>query len=303
MPHTIAYPTRLWPTILATLLLFPAGCSSSDDAGTGELSNDGGGANSMSGSADGTQSTIDCPTQNETTFSFFLMSREGLIRESGDPEGPGGNLGGLSGADGLCQKVAEFVSPCQAGKVWHAFLSTSTADAIDRIGQGPWKDRNGRLFANSLQELLSDRPLNAAAEIKNDFPNEYGILNSDPENTGRAEAVDNHQTLTGSGDDGRLYAQSTRDNTGAMGGTACGDGEDWSAAKATCWDWTSSEPQGCPRVGHSWPGMSGPNWISVWNEGGCAPGGNLVQTGGFDGTRRVGSAGGYGGFYCFAVTP
>jgi hypothetical protein len=29
----------------------------------------------------------------------------------------------------------------------------------------------------------------------------------------------------------------------------------------------------------------------------------LDERGGLDGTRRVGSAGGYGGFYCFAVTP
>jgi hypothetical protein len=210
-------------------------------------------------------------------------------------------LGGIAGADRLCQKVAEFVSPCQASKVWHAFLSTSTVDAIDRIGKGPWRDRNGRLFAKNLTELASDRPASADPQIKNDFPNEYGIPNSDPENTGKAEAVDNHEILTGSGKDGRLYKQSSSGSS--WDGTTCGSNETWSVEKATCWDWTSSEPQGCPRVGHSWPGMSGPNWISVWNEGGCAPGGTLEQVGGLDGTRRVGAAGGYGGFYCFAVTP
>jgi hypothetical protein len=264
-----------------------------------------GGATGTGGTtvAGGSIATVECPTENEKTFSFFLISREGLIRQSGKLEGPGGNLGGIDGADRFCQKVAEYVSPCQGSKVWHAFLSTSTVDAIDRIGTGPWRDRNGRLFANNLAELLSDRPLSADLQIKNDFPNEYGIPNSDPENTGQAEAVDNHQILTGSGADGRLYAQSAGAIGEAGDSTSCGDGEAWSVEKATCWDWTSSEPEGCPRVGHSWPGMSGPNWISVWNEGGCAPGGTLEQIGGLDGTRRVGAAGGYGGFYCFAVTP
>jgi hypothetical protein len=177
-------------------------------------------------------------------------------------------------------------------------------NAISRIGQGPWRDRNGRLFANNLQELLNTRPLNADAAIKNDFPNEYGVANSDPDNTGTPQAVDNHEILTGSGTDGKVYTQTTSSTGGFpdLSG-ACGNAEEWTVAKATCWDWTSSEPQGCPRVGHSWPGVSGPHWISLFNEGGCAPGGNLAQTGGLDGTRRVGAAGGYGGFYCFAVAP
>jgi hypothetical protein len=49
------------------------------------------------------------------------------------------------------------------------------------------------------------------------------------------------------------------------------------------------------------------NWISYFNEGGCAPGGPLADDTnhpeGLDGTPRVGSAGGYGGWYCFAVMP
>ncbi len=251
------------------------------------------------------QSSSSCTTANEAAFSFFLISNSALIRESGNADGFGGNLGGLAGADAICQRVAEYVSPCQSSKVWHAFLSTTTVNAIDRLGTGPWHDRNGRLFANSLSELLNDRPTTADPNIKNDFPNEDGVANSDPNNTGRAQAVDNHEILTGSGTDGKVYAQTT---TPGMSGsaTSCGDGT-WTVAAATCWDWTSSDGKGCPRVGHSWPNqMSGVNWISVWNEGGCAPGGNLTSTvagGGLDGTRRVGSAGGYGGFYCFAVTP
>jgi hypothetical protein len=273
-----------------------AGSSSGATGGSGNQPGATGGRGTT-----GTGGSAACATPEEDTFSFYLLSREAVMRESGSPDGFGGDLGGLAGADAICQTVAEGVSPCQANKVWRAFLSTSTEDAIDRIGQGPWHDRNGRLFANNIAGLLNDRPANADPEIINDFPNEYGVPNHNPDGTG---LVDNHEILTGTGVNGRLYTQS---GTSGFGATACGNGEQWTAAKATCSDWTSSEPQGCPRVGHSWPREgSGINWISCWNEGGCAPGGVLTDTingGGLDGTRRVGSAGGYGGWYCFAVTP
>lgn len=256
----------------------------------------------------GSTAMIPCPTPEEEKFSFFMISHEATMRESGSPDGFGGDLGGIEGADAICQRVAEYVSPCQSNKVWHAFLSTTKVDAIDRIGKGPWHDRLGRLFANELSELLNDRPINAASEIRDDFPNEDGVPNSTP----NGEFVDNHQTLTGSGIDGRLYKQESMTGSGggggrgggrSMGSTACGMGEEWTPEKATCWDWTSKEPEGCPRVGHSWPRQgSGINWISVWNEGGCKPGGRLVDEFPIDdGSRRVGTAGGYGGWYCFAV--
>jgi hypothetical protein len=228
-----------------------------------------------------------------------MISHRALQRESGSDDGFGGDLGGITGADAICQRVAEYVSPCQESKSWHAFLSTTKENAIDRIGKGPWHDRLGRLFASSLPDLLHDRPVGAHPQIINDLPNEDGVPNRDPDGTG---PVDNHQTLTGSGVDGKLYTQSGA--AGSMGSpTSCANREEWTPEKATCWDWTSAEPEGCPRVGHSWPRQgSGLNWISVWNEGGCAPGAVLADRGGLDGTRRVGSGGGYGGFYCFAVT-
>ncbi len=267
-----------------------------DGSGTGGESPGTGGENAGTGGESG---VVECPTDEEELFSFFATSHAALIRESGNPDGFGGDLGGLSGADAICQSIAEFSSPCQSNKTWRAFLSTSTEDAIDRIGTGPWHDRLGRLLANNLNELTSeDRPPNAHAEIINDFPNEDGVPNQFPD----GEYVDNHQFITGSGTDGRLY---TQQGTGA-GATQCADDGGWSVAGATCNDWTTSEEVGCPRVGHSWPRSGGflANWISVWNEGGCAPGGVLedVGSGGPDGTRRIGSAGGYGGFYCFAVT-
>jgi hypothetical protein len=201
-------------------------------------------------------------------------------------------------------------------KTWRAFLS-ATADengkqvnAIDRIGSGPWYDRLGRLFANNLDELYYDRPQNADAAIKNDFPNETGVPNQNPDKTGN---VDNHDMITGSNNQGQLYG-----------------------ATATCSDWTSSSTNsGRPRCGHSWPtsanqcsttstkgtatgsggsGGGGPggggggmgamcNWMSALDEAGCAPGVNLVQNGGPGNDGTIGSGGGYGGWYCFALTP
>jgi hypothetical protein len=44
--------------------------------------------------------------------------------------------------------------------------------------------------------------------------------------------------------------------------------------------------------------------MSALDESGCAPGVNLVDMGGpIKGSTTVGSGGGYGGIYCFALVP
>ena len=49
---------------------------------------------------------------------------------------------------------------------------------------------------------------------------------------------------------------------------------------------------------------SGDHWISALDEAGCAPGVSLVEMGGpILSMPTVGSGGGYGGFYCFSLTP
>ena len=95
-------------------------------------------------------------------------------------------------------------------------------------------------------------------------------------------AVDNHHFLTGSDTMGRLYGPN-----------------------ATCAGWTSTErTAGRPRIGFSWPAGGRMHWISGQDEGGCGAGVNLAQTGGSDPSNPiVGSGGGYGGFYCFAMSP
>ena len=55
--------------------------------------------------------------------------------------GKGADLGGLAGADRLCQQLAQSVGA--GSHTWHAYLSTQAADgqtavnARDRIGRGP----------------------------------------------------------------------------------------------------------------------------------------------------------------------
>lgn len=221
-------------------------------------------------------------------FSFFVTSQAGLAKLAGNPNGFGGNLkldkaDGLSGADEICRRLAETTAPGN-GKTWRAFLSVTKGpdgkpvNAIDRVGEGPWYDRLGRMFAANKAALISTRPQGADPLIIDDFPNEEGVPNHDP-GTG---IIDNHNMLTGSDTMGKLDAK------GLM---------------ATCQDWTSSAKEGGkPRCGVSWPRGQLTHWISVLNEGGCVPG--TTPPGAEAGPQNtVGALGGYGGFYCFALTP
>jgi hypothetical protein len=251
------------------------------------------------------------PAEQLEPFSFFVTSYRAMQTLSGSEDGFGGDLrygeaDGLTGADKICAEVAELSMQCASQKQWRAFLSTSTVDAVDRIGDGPWYDRTGRVVAMTKMDLINQRPVGADPAIAQDLPNEDGVPNHAPD----GELVDNHDTLTGSNSEGRLYT----------------DGD--SVAGSTCNDWTSAEPSGAPRCGHTWPtgvgGMGGPggsgfvstggggggigdlaHWISALDEAGCAPGAFLVEAGppGANGTRTVGDGGGYGGIYCFALIP
>lgn len=241
-------------------------------------------------------------------FSFFVTSQAGLFglgaglhSPAPDPvEGFGGDLGGLAGADEICTLLARQSNPGDT-KVWRAFLSSSglfggpREDAIDRIGPGPWYDFNGRTLATRLEDLMpavarEGRPQGAEPQLALMFTSENGERARD------RDTVDNHDILTGSGPDGRLFDDQA-------------DG-----AVATCEDWTSKTRRGrvggpmatggqIP-VGHSWPrsNAEGRHWISEHTVNGCEAGVNIE--GGAAAPRddfRVGAAGGYGGIYCFAL--
>ena len=253
-----------------------------------------GGLTASGGSTGVGGDTSSC-TEEELAFSFFATSLEGIRMVSGSADGFGGDLGGLAGADSICQAIAVSSTPCAANRRWRAFLSTvdGPVHARDRIGEGPWYDRLGRVVALTKADLLNDRPVGADPAIINDLPNEFGVPNHDPDGAGE---VDNHDFLTGTDDEGGLF------DTDPV---------------YTCSDWTSAVPSGSPRCGHTWPTSTGwggrpgggggsmANWMSALNEAGCAPADtdtSLIESGAPDlSNPTVGSGGGYGGIYCFAL--
>lgn len=236
-------------------------------------------------------------------FSFFITSLKAMRELSESQAGFGGDLrfgetgagAGLRGADKICTAIAEKSMEGSGQKGWRAFLSATDdgmgapVHAIDRIGDGPWYDRLGRVVALNNEDVAQTRPASAHDAIKNDLPNEDGVPNHNPDGTGE---VDNHHVLTGSDAQGRLY----RDDPAV-----------------TCADWTKSERDvaDAPRVGLSWPragrggaGAAGQHWLSAMDESGCAPEVSIVEMGPPNRANpTVGSGGGYGAIYCFALTP
>jgi hypothetical protein len=250
----------------------------------------------------------DKPCGPRPYFSFFVTTQQGLFSlpagrfaPAPDPAlGYGGDLGGIQGADEICSMLAQRANPGDT-KLWHAFLSTSGAfegprqNAIERVGNGPWYNFEGRKLADDRAGLmpstdLDGRPRGADEQLAAMFTGENGERIRDNLD------IDNHDVLTGSDRMGLLFD----------------DGE--GGATATCEDWTSKTRRGRPGgptatggqvpVGHSWPrsNSEGRHWISEHTVNGCEPGvdvngGTAAPLGDF----RVGAAGGYGGFYCFAL--
>src|SRR5690242_1487921 len=117
----------------------------------------------------------------EANLSFFVSSRG---------SGEGGNLGGLAGADALCQTLAAAAGA--GGKTWRAYLSTQAAggtpavNARDRIGKGPWSNAKGVVIAKDVADLhggsnnlVKATALTEKGEVVNgrgDDPNTHDIL-------------------------------------------------------------------------------------------------------------------------------
>ncbi len=174
-------------------------------------------------------------------FSFFVTSLRAMQDLSGNPSGFGGDLrfgetgpgAGLRGADKICTTLAERSMPGSSAKEWRAFLSVTAdengrqVDAIDRIGEGPWYDRLGRLVAQAKADLLHDRPQNGDPTIQNDLPNEDGVPNHQPDPNRPLQ--ENHHTMTGSTRQGTLFPSCPRD-------PGCRD---------ECLEAVTDNPQGC----------------------------------------------------------
>jgi len=233
-------------------------------------------------------------------FSFFVTSMAALWALSGDDindleGGFGGNFGGLDGADAICQGIAAATG--NGERTWRAFLSATDdgegnpVHAIERIGDGPWSDANGRLVASGIEGLLADARPDGDEQTINDLPDECGVPLS--------ALGDSHDVVTASGTDGMLF----QDNL-----------------EATCNDWTTSDGSvgqsqgggpggggGPLRCGHSFPrqsggpgGNNGQQWLSDHPLRGCGKGANLIQNGPGEG-NCIGCSGGYGALYCFSL--
>jgi len=171
--------------------------------------------------------------------SFFLTS-------SGS--GDGGDLGGLEGADAICQNLAEGAG--HGDLTWRAYLSTQGPGAVnarDRIGPGPWFNADGARIAANVDELHS------TANRLSGFTGRDERGNRIP---GSGFSPNRHDILTGSQPDGTAYAA----------------GEDM-----TCNNWTSSsdEDGAKARVGHH----DYAAWNSTHDSRGCSQP-VLISTGG-----------------------
>jgi hypothetical protein len=112
--------------------------------------------------------------------------------------GKGGDLGGLAGADQHCQTLAQAVGRGQ--HTWRAYLSTNLAggsvDARDRIGQGPWRNANGDVIAQNVDDLHS---------ANNNVTQQTAITEKGETLNGMFEPFNKHDMLTGSQADGWAF--------------------------------------------------------------------------------------------------
>jgi len=190
-------------------------------------------------------------------MSFFVTSAG---------SGKGADLGGLAGADQLCQMRAAAVG--RGNSTWHAYLSTQGAGAVnarDRIGSGPWANAKGQVIAANVAELHGDTL--EIARMGNRITKTSALNEKGEVMNGVGDTPNEHDILTGSQPDGRAYTD---------------------AADHTCSNWTSSG-MGTAQLGH-FDRMGGGNasWNSVHPSQGCSQQ-NLVATGGA------------GKLYCFAI--
>lgn len=178
----------------------------------------------------------------------------------------GANLGGLAGADQICQTLATAAGA--GAKTWHAYLSTQAAggaaavNARDRIGRGPWQNAAGVVIARDVADLHGS----------NNITKQTALTEKGSPVNGRGDTPNIHDILTGSQPDG----------------TAFPPNED-----RTCGNWTKGGEDGAAMVGHhdrtgldeSAPAKS---WNSSHLSRGCSQ-------------DALKSTGGAGLLYCFAV--
>lgn len=192
---------------------------------------------------------------DDTRMTFFVSSAKSVT----------GNLGGIRGADTICQNLAGAAGAGE--RQWRAYLSSDRdpanglpIHARNRIGAGPWFNANGTLVAADINDLHT-RPGDAALLIDERGERIPGQWPGSPSPV-------EHDILTGSTQDGMLLPGST------------------------CRDWTSASADDVAQVGHSdglGPGGNTTGTLSSWNSAHANQ--NCANTA---------PRGGAGRIYCFA---
>jgi hypothetical protein len=194
--------------------------------------------------------------EQKSAMTFFITSAG---------SGKGADLGGLAGADKICQSLAQAAGA--GARTWRAYLSASPAEgrpavnARDRIGRGPWQNAKGVIIAKDVNELHGN----------NNLDKETALSEKGERINARGDTPNMHDILTGSQPDGRAFS-----------------GEE----DRTCRNWTSSG-EGTAMLGHhDRQGLrddeSSRSWNSSHPSRGC-------------GQDALRSSGGNGLFYCFAA--
>src|SRR5438309_6116726 len=145
-------------------------------------------------------------TAFSTIFAMLLGSAAVLAQSQAPQHGmnffvastvPGsGNLGGLVGADRICQTLAQAHGA--GNHVWHAYLSTQTTpqaagvNARNRIGPGPWYNAKGAMIAANVADLHGDQQRDRNNIQKTTALNERGATGP-----GMGEPGNEHDILTG----------------------------------------------------------------------------------------------------------
>lgn len=198
------------------------------------------------------------PVQAEAPEMTFFVTSVG--------KGNGADLGGLEGADAHCRALAKAAGSPHTR--WRAYLSTTApggdagVNARDRIGSGPWRNAQGVVIARSAEELHSPH---------NNLNKETALTEKGERVSGRGDAVNLHDILTGSDPDGNYST---------------------AGCDTTCGNWTSSG-EGSAIVGHhDRLGLKESRHMTSWNSShgtrGCSQ-------------EALKSTGGAGLFYCFVA--
>ncbi len=185
-----------------------------------------------------------------------------------------GNLGGLAGADAICQRLATDVGA--GDHTWRAYLSTHgtpstpAVNARDRIGNGPWHNAKGVMIAASVADLHGDIQRDSNLIFRETALTEKGeMVNGRVRPEG---AANEHDILTGSDSHGRAFPPGASRHQ-----------------NLTCSNWTYDGPDGSAMIGHHDRQSS---WNTSWNSSHSSAGCSLVD---------FKETGGAGRFYCFAL--